>query len=299
MMKKIVFILAIGALIASCKKEGEKIIKLPLSKSEYTLLKSGNGPKSKIGDYIYFSLLVKGNDGTILADKRDSATWAMDKVMQLDSSTIPLVEMLYSMKLGDSSLFKMPLTPEQKAPGMENIDTVFYYLKLEKITDEATLKKEQEAEEAKKMKKMEAAKPKTAEIEKLVSSLLTDFKSGKLKSKLQLSPAGVKYYIVEKGTGVKIMKNDLVSVAYHGVTEKDGNKFDSSVERGDFLQFNVGQNQMIPGFDEVVSLLNIGDKAVLFIPYNLAYGEAGRPPVIPEKANLVFYIEILSVSPKK
>jgi FKBP-type peptidyl-prolyl cis-trans isomerase len=53
---------------------------------------------------------------------------------------------------------------------------------------------------------------------------------------------------------------------------------------------------VIPGWDEGVALLNEGSKATLFIPYALAYGEAGSPPVIPAKSDLVFYIEVNKVN---
>ena len=66
---------------------------------------------------ILFSLLVKSNEGTVLADKRDSASWAMEKVVESDSNTIAVVEMLYSMKLGDSCTLQIVINPEQKVPG--------------------------------------------------------------------------------------------------------------------------------------------------------------------------------------
>jgi FKBP-type peptidyl-prolyl cis-trans isomerase len=175
---------------------------------------------------------------------------------------------------------------------MEKIDTILYYVKLKRVFDEATMKKEQEQKNAEAMKKVEEAKPKAAEVEKLISTLLSDYKSGKLKDKLQKTPGGVQYYIVEKGNGAKVNKNDLVGVSYHGALESNGKEFDSSFKRGDDLKFNVGQAQMIPGLDETMLYLNVGDKAILFIPYSKAYGEEGRPPVIPAKANLVFYIEV-------
>jgi FKBP-type peptidyl-prolyl cis-trans isomerase len=298
-MKKIIFILSVVLLFGACKQDGSKVIKLPFSKSEYTLVKSGKGQKSKLGDYIQFSLLIKGNDGTLLADKRDSSSWPVEKVAEVDSSTIAVVEMLYSLKLGDSAVYKLALKPEQKAPGMEKIDTIFYAVKLERIFDEATMKKEQEQKNAEALKKVEDAKPKAAEVEKLTTTLLADYKAGKLKDKLLKTPGGVQYYIVEKGNGPKVNKNDLVGVSYHGITEKDGKEFDSSFKRGEDIKFNAGQAQMIPGWDETMLFLNVGDKAILFLPYSTAYGEEGRPPVIPGKSNLVFYIEVNSAKQVK
>lgn len=297
-MKNFIFILSLILMLGACKNDGPKVIKLPFSKSEYTLLKAGSGQKSKLGDYIEFSMLIKGNDGTVLADKRDTSLWAIEKVGEADSNTIAVVEMLYSLKLGDSALFKMALTPDQKAPGMDNIDTIFYLMKLERIFDEATLQKEQEQKNAEAMKKVEDAKPRAEEVEKQTSIFLEDYKAGKLKSKLQKTSGGVEYYIVEKGTGAKVNQNDFVSVGYQGVFESDGKTFDSSFRRGEDIQFTAGQGQMIKGWDEAMLYLNVGDKAVLFIPYMLAYGEAGRQG-IPGKADLVFYIEVNSAVAEK
>ena len=297
-MKNFIFILSLVLMLGACKNDGSKVIKLPLSKSEYTLLKSGKGQKAKLGDYIRFSFLVEGNDGSILADRRDSTAWGTDKVVEADSNIMAVAEMLYSMKLGDSAVIYVPMVEGQKAPGLEHLDTIIYFVKLERILDEAAIQKEQEQKNAEALKKVEDAKPKADEVDKQISLLLADYKSGKLKSKLQKTPGGVQYYIVEKGTGAKVNQNDLVNVAYQGVFESDGKMFDSSFKRGDDIQFSAGQGQMIKGWDEAMLYLNVGDKAVLFIPYLLAYGEDGRPG-IPGKANLVFYIEVNSAMPAK
>jgi FKBP-type peptidyl-prolyl cis-trans isomerase len=67
--------------------------------------------------------------------------------------------------------------------------------------------------------------------------------------------------------------------------------FDNSYQRGTPFRFPVGQGQVIQGWDEALQLMPKGSEAIFFIPFELAYGAAGRPPQIPEKAMLVFYIE--------
>lgn len=110
--------------------------------------------------------------------------------------------------------------------------------------------------------------------------------------KLLTTPSGLKYAIVEKGKGIKAMAGMLVSVHYTAFFE-DGKKFDSSIERGSPFQFKIGKGMVITGFDEGVSLLSVGDKAKLMIPHEIAYGENGRPPMIPGKTNLIFDVELL------
>jgi FKBP-type peptidyl-prolyl cis-trans isomerase len=172
-------------------------------------------------------------------------------------------------------------------------------MKLERIMDEATMKKEQEKKDAEAAKKAEEMKLKSVGIVKQAEKLRTDFLAGALKGKTVKTPSGLEYMVVEKGKGPKVLQDDFVSVAYHGIFEKDGKIFDSSFERGNDIQFNAGQGQMIKGWDEAMLHLNVGDKSILFVPYPLAYGEEGRPPQIPAKANLVFFIEVISAKKVK
>jgi len=104
--------------------------------------------------------------------------------------------------------------------------------------------------------------------------------------------SGLKYMVLKKGSGEKALAKKEMEVHYHG-TFADGKKFDSSYDRDEPIFFILGANQMIPGFDEGVSLMNVGDKYKLIIPYQLAYGEEGRGP-IPPKATLIFDVELLS-----
>jgi peptidylprolyl isomerase len=76
----------------------------------------------------------------------------------------------------------------------------------------------------------------------------------------------------------------------------DGTKFDSSVDRGEPITFPIGARRVIAGWDTGFAGMHVGGKRRLFIPYQLAYGEAGRPPVIPAKADLIFDVELLGQS---
>jgi len=106
--------------------------------------------------------------------------------------------------------------------------------------------------------------------------------------------SGLKYCVLEQGTGSKAEKGKTVEVHYTGFFE-NGDIFDSSVLRGQPISFRVGAGMVIPGWDEGLEYLNAGGKALLVIPFQLAYGESGRPPLIPPKANLIFNVELVSV----
>ena len=108
------------------------------------------------------------------------------------------------------------------------------------------------------------------------------------------TPSGLKYRKIKDGNGKKPKATDRVKVHYTG-TLIDGTKFDSSVDRGEPLTFPL--NQVIPGWTEGLQLMDEGSKYMLYIPYNLGYGEqpAGA---IPPGSTLIFEVELLEINPK-
>ncbi|MEB8344680.1 peptidylprolyl isomerase [Flavobacteriaceae bacterium KMM 6898] len=108
------------------------------------------------------------------------------------------------------------------------------------------------------------------------------------------TPSGLRYKIIQNGSGAKAEKGQIVSVHYEGALV-NGTVFDSSYKRNQPIDFELGVGQVIPGWDEGVSLLKVGDKARFVIPSNLAYGSAGAGGVIPGDATLVFDVELMKV----
>ena len=105
--------------------------------------------------------------------------------------------------------------------------------------------------------------------------------------------SGLSYIDLVEGTGKQPAgPQSVVKVHYTGYLV-DGSKFDSSVDRGQPIDFPLGQ--VIKGWTEGVGSMKVGGKRKLIIPYKLAYGEQGRPPVIPPRAMLVFDVELLDV----
>jgi peptidylprolyl isomerase len=101
------------------------------------------------------------------------------------------------------------------------------------------------------------------------------------------------------GTSMADSKIKWYTVKYTGWLT-DGTKFDSSFDHpgGEPITFIVGAHRVITGWDTGFQGMRIGGKRRLFIPYQLAYGEAGRPPQIPPKSDLIFDIELVSISDK-
>lgn len=108
------------------------------------------------------------------------------------------------------------------------------------------------------------------------------------------TPSGLKYWVLRPGDGAIPTRGQTVAVHYTGWLA-DGKKFDSSLDRGQPLQFTVGAGQVIKGWDEGVSTMQVGEKRRLQIPSSLGYGPAGAGGMIPGGATLVFEVELLRI----
>ena len=150
-----------------------------------------------------------------------------------------------------------------------------------------------------KAESFDAAKIFTAQLEVIKNEEL--IKTEKLQKEIEKlaegatsTPSGLKYIIITQGDGEKPAKEDMVSVHYTGYL-MDGTKFDSSVDRNAPIEFNLGVGKVIKGWDEGISLLNVGTKAKFIIPPELAYGSRGAGGVIPPNATLIFEVELLGI----
>ena len=105
--------------------------------------------------------------------------------------------------------------------------------------------------------------------------------------------SGLKYIVLQQGTGNKPVATSNVKVHYTGML-LEGKVFDSSVQRGEPIDF--GLNQVIKGWTEGVQLMQEGSKYKFYIPSQLAYGERGAGGVIPPNTDLIFEVELIKIN---
>lgn len=109
---------------------------------------------------------------------------------------------------------------------------------------------------------------------------------------VKATDSGLQYEVLSSAEGSKPKVSDVVKVHYTG-TLIDGTVFDSSVERGEPVEFPVGG--VIPGWVEGLQLMNVGEKFKFYIPSDLAYGAQSPTPEIPANSTLVFEVELLDI----
>lgn len=137
-----------------------------------------------------------------------------------------------------------------------------------------------------------------AEQERIMASKDDNIAAGKkfleenaLNKSVYTTASGLQYRILKKGNGKRPKASDKVRVHYTG-TLIDGTKFDSSVDRGQPAEFPL--NAVIPGWTEGLQLMDEGSKYILYIPYNLGYGEQPMG-TIPPGSTLIFEVDLLQI----
>lgn len=114
----------------------------------------------------------------------------------------------------------------------------------------------------------------------------------KVKDGVETTASGLQYIVIKKGKGENIKPTDKVKIHYHGTTI-DGEVFDSTVDRKSPYTSNA--NVFVPGFNEALTLMNVGAKYKFFIPQELAYGAQQRGQLIKPFSTLVFEVEVLDI----
>ncbi|GAB2956383.1 hypothetical protein GCM10027048_23010 [Hymenobacter coalescens] len=213
-----------------------------------------------------------------------------------------LEEAISLLQPGDSGVFRFnadtlsikttgqPAPPQIKKHG----NTMTLFVKVAAIQSQAEAQAAQQADQQAAMAKMkqheDAQKP-------LDDKIIQEYVQ-KNNLKAQKTPTGLYYVVTQPGTGPKPKQGESVAVQYRGTT-LDGKEFDSSAKGngGKPIEFPLGVGAVIPGWDEGISLLSKGTKAIFLIPSGMAYGQRGAGADIKPDAVLRFDVELVDIKP--
>ena len=287
-----IFVAAVALTLSAC---GGK--KLSEGGYQYTHHTKKGGKMPQIGDACEVNIVLKSGEKVIRSTIQDGQplTVVIDSMMK-GVPVSPIMAGLKLMGLGDSLTIFYPIdTLKNKPPDLVDVKMLTYDIVLVKIIGKEDYQKQIEAKQQEMLIKAESGKVRETAVATATSQIAADYKANKLKSKIKTTPSGLKYLIVEEGTGEMAEKGKNVTVEYYGCL-LDGKKFDASFSRGEPISFPLGQGAVIKGWDEGIALLKEGSKAYFFIPSALAYGEAGSPPSIPANSDLIFYVELVKAN---
>ena len=248
----------------------------------YTNTKKGKGKMAEAGSFA--NLIITARAIGAERDFINTNGEAFDYEVGTGQLGIGFETGLVMMKAGDKSTMIIPFNLGFGAQGMAQAGvapyaTLVYEVELIKISS----REEVDAE-----RKIAEDKAKAIGIVELKNYLKTN--------KVTAIPNASGLYYIETvaGSGKQAVAGKKVKVHYTGML-LNGNKFDSSLDRGQPFEFTLGQNQVIAGWDEGIALMKEGGKAKLIIPSDLGYGPRGAGASIPPNATLVFEVELLEV----
>ncbi|MFK8005904.1 MAG: FKBP-type peptidyl-prolyl cis-trans isomerase [Saprospiraceae bacterium] len=276
--------------LGSAKKKSETVSKYP-----YEIFKKTGNVTAQPGDRVRY------REYRYINNELEKET-PMDQPLQATlpaRRTIPIpppgnYEALLLGGIGDSlHLDQLLLGVKQLPKNLKETDTINYRIQIVDIftPGEFEIEKVLQAAKAQQLKKETIARKE--EVKKMTLANIEKFKSGELEDDLIYTHSGLKYVLHEKGKGKKTSPLQKVKVHYMGFLP-DGKVFDTTFDDGKSFTFPLGAEKVIKGWDEGISKLTVGSKATFFVPYQLAYGRAGWFGKIPRRADLVFYIELLS-----
>ncbi len=287
-------------LLAACNSEPQE--QKTKSGFKYKLLKDESGATVQPGEGGSYFVSVYKND-SLLQSSRDVSpepqVFLLPNAAALEAATEPdlLSEVMQLLSVGDSASILLPMdTIKQRPPGFDSTDILRYDFVLTRIMDSTTFQQEEKVKSDKLAAELAAYQSRQEPVADSVATLLAEYKKGGDAAGYTTTDNGLKYKVLEEGTGARPEPGQPVTVSYYGVLVSDGEMFDNSFRAGKAFDFPLGQGYVIPGWDEGIALLEEGSRAVLAIPSELAYGDNPQPgSPIPAGAELMFYVQLQEV----
>jgi peptidylprolyl isomerase len=300
-MKKSVFVVAMSLLITatllSCEPKSPFKGYTPTGTGlYYKEIVKGTGNQLQQGDIIFPRLAYYIND-SLLFTTADLPEPAVDQVHE---SMFPgdIYEAFAMMHVGDSMSFMISadstFRKQFRVTELPSFVKPGDFLRWEVVIDKAM------SEEAYQQMKQEEQRKLQEEQAVLGQQSKDAFAAWLVANGVKAKPSesGLIYVCTKKGKGPKPGYKQTVKVHYTGKL-LDGTVFDSSVERGEPIAFSLGVGQVIKGWDEGIALMSKGEKGILYIPSNLAYGPRQAGELIKPFSNLMFEVELVDFYTKK
>jgi FKBP-type peptidyl-prolyl cis-trans isomerase len=279
-MKKIIasFLLVISG-VSLCAQQHKEIVE---NGAKYRIIKDKTEGRAANGDstlvlYMNYKLAIESTDSTI------AETFSKNSPVYIPVNEPNFHSAFKLLSVGDSAeviinvdtFFEKSFGQSRPAFAKEGDNIKFTVKVLDIMSQQEVLAKAQE------------------DIAKLQQTDSLEFKQLIASLPNAKSTASGLYYVVEKkGKGKAAKKGDKVQVLYKG-TLLNGQVFDENLTEG--ISFTVGLGQFIPGWEEMLQLMKVGDKVKAIIPWNLGYGPRGNGP-IPPFSTLVFEMELVKVN---
>ncbi len=294
-MKYLIAAIALFVCFTSCDKKMAANEGVTDSGYTYTHHRQNDGPKPQEGDQVRYHEIIFLNDSLV-----KSSHYGFEPINAIipprdEVATPPPAsfEAILMMAPGDSltiiqdlAKFKVESLPKWLKEG----DVLRYELLMLSLRPKSEVEKE-----------INAVKAREKTVGDSLRMRLEMYKKGELNDEITTADNGLKYIIHEMGVGDTIAKGKFLQVHYYGALMEDGAEFDNTFKKARPFPFQVGRGRVIQGWDEGMLNVKKGGKITLFIPYQLAYGEAGKPARdtsrqgIPERSDIAFYVEVLDV----
>jgi len=291
-MKKAMLILSLASMLAFVSCSEFKTTDTGLKYKFF--VKNNDAAKPDMGDVLSVEMTYKmeGAD-TFLFKSKEHKDEGQKLMLVKPVYKGDISEGLAMMHVGDSAQFfvnadsfYMRNVGMEKTPAFVKPNSkVVFNIKLVAVQKKADFEKEQKEKREKMQAMMEARKASEPDSIKIY---LND-------NKITVQPTkdGLYYVETQRGAGAKAMSGKTVQVKYTGRL-LNGKIFDSSDGKAP-ISFKLGEKQVIPGWDEGISMMKVGGKAKLLIPSSLAYGPNGAGPMIQPFSPLVFDVELVDV----
>ncbi len=299
MMYKTLLVTALAAVLAiSC---GEKEIVFD-NGDRLVIRQDEAGENIKVGDLVTFHIGVFNKD-SLINDSRTTNPEGQQNIVPEDDPNIEedniFLQVLQALSQGDSAtLFQKFDSAQQLPPGIDREAGLRVEIKIVAVGDSTAATAYQqniEREQAQAMASQQLYASRGEVVQDSVATLLAEYgRAGANAAGYTTTASGLKYKILEPGSGPVAQPGQTVSVSYFGVLTEDGEMFDNSFRAGQPITFPLGQGQVIPGWDEAIALLNEGARAMLVLPADIAYGERASGP-IPANAELAFYVQLNAI----